>query len=400
MDRDGNRDLDIGVDRDSNRDLDIGVDRDSKIYVAGHTGLVGSAVVRALKRRGYANLLTATHGELDLTDAAATRAWFEREKPDAVILAAAKVGGIGANAADNVGFLRENLAIALSVIEAARAVGVTKLINLGSSCIYPRDAAQPIVEEALLSGPLEPTNEGYALAKIAALKLCELSNRQYGTNFLSLMPTNLYGPGDTYDLDDSHVLPALIKRFDDAKTADQSSVTLWGDGSPLREFLYVDDLAGAVVFALEQVDTAHSLRFGAAEAADSDGSVDGNAPRADAATREPSWINVGSGEEVSIAALAALARAVVYADSDAPLPTIEWDTTRPNGMPRKLLDSARINALGWYATTPLRDGIERTYAAYQEAMRNTDSTQTSAASRESAHHEGTEHAAAASREER
>jgi len=326
--------------------MDKAIERGAKVYVAGHTGLVGSAVVRELQRRGYRNILTATHAELDLTDTEATLAWFGCEKPDAVILAAAKVGGIGANTADNAGFLRENLAIALSVIEAARKTGVDKLVNLGSSCIYPREAQQPIVEEALLTGPLEPTNHGYALAKIAALMLCAKCNESHGTNFISLMPTNLYGPGDTYDLEKAHVLPALIKRFDDAKRSGAETVTLWGDGSPLREFLYVDDLAGAVVFALEEIDVADLDWRG--------------------------WINVGSGEEVSIAELADQVRDVVFADSDRALPDIDWDTARPNGTPRKLLDSARINALGWKASTTLRDGIERTYAAYVNERQDRD----------------------------
>ncbi|MCL2024310.1 MAG: GDP-L-fucose synthase [Coriobacteriia bacterium] len=312
-----------------------------KIFVAGHNGLVGSAIVRELTRCGYTNLVTATHAELDLTNQVETCAFFEHERPAYVFLAAAKVGGIGANAAEPAPFIHDNLAIALNVIDAAYRTGVTKLCNLGSSCIYPRDAAQPMAEAALLTGPLEPTNEPYAIAKIAAIKLCEAYNRQYGTDFISLMPTNLYGPGDNYDLTTSHVLPAMIARFDDAKRTGAKTVTLWGDGTPQREFLYVDDLANAAVFLMERHTAAE---LGA-------------------------WINVGSGEEVTIAELANLICATIFTDGmssggPAAPPTIEWDATKPNGTPRKLLDSTRLTGLGWQPKTTLADGLAATYAAY------------------------------------
>jgi len=305
------------------------------IYVAGHTGLVGSALVCELEQQNYTNIITRTYEELDLTDQAATNDFFATYKPAYVFLAAAKVGGIGANAAQPAEFLYTNLSIATNVIHAASVNGATKLLNLGSSCIYPRQAPQPIPESALLTGPLEQTNEAYALAKIAALKLCAVYHQQYGRDFFSLMPTNLYGPGDTYDLNASHVLPALIARFHEAKTTGAASVTLWGDGSPLREFLYVDDLAQAAVY-LMQNHTADSIG---------------------------DWINVGSGQEVTIAGLADIVRDIVYGDAGA-LPIIDWDTTKPNGTPRKLLDSSRINALSWHATTPLKDGIRAAYADY------------------------------------
>ena len=309
---------------------------DAKIYVAGHTGLVGSALVRALRAAGFDNLLLATHRELDLRDQAAVNTFFEAERPDYVFLAAATVGGIGANAAAPATFIADNLAIALNVITAARQNDVTKLLNLGSSCIYPKRAPQPIREEALLTGPLEPTNDAYAIAKIAAIKLCVAFNEQYGTDFLSLMPTNLYGIGDTYDRAGGHVLPTLIAKFDDAKRSGAREVTLWGDGSPLREFLWADDLAGAALFLMQNYT-----------AADIGG-----------------WINVGSGQELSIADLAQQVRAVVFADAPDRVPAIAWDTTKPNGTPRKLLDSSRINALGWQATTPLEAGIKRAYDDY------------------------------------
>jgi GDP-L-fucose synthase len=314
------------------------METNAKIYIAGHTGLVGSAIVRELERRGYDNIIVASHAELDLTDQAATRVWFETNRPEYVFLAAATVGGIGANSTYPAQFISENLAIALNVIDAAYRSGVKKLCNLGSSCIYPRDAAQPMSEEALLTGPLEKTNEPYAIAKIAALKLCESYNTQYGTDFISLMPTNLYGVGDSYDLENSHVLPVLIARFHEAKMSGASTVTLWGDGSPLREFLYVDDLARAAILIMQQ----------------------------DLPADMPTWINVGSGVELTIDELAKQVRAVVYDDSDASLPTIEWDTCKPNGTPRKLLDSTRIAQMGFSPEVSLPDGISRAYLDYRE----------------------------------
>jgi len=312
------------------------MDTHSKIYVAGHRGLVGSAIVRELKSEGYQNIITATHDELDLTNQAVTYAWFEEHRPEYVFLAAAKVGGIGANSSLPADFIYDNLAIALNVIDASYRSGVTKLCNLGSSCIYPRDTEQPMKEEALLTGALEPTNEPYAIAKITAIKLCQSYNTQYGTNFISLMPTNLYGPGDNYDLETSHVLAAFIAKFHNAKQKGDSAVTLWGDGSSLREFLYIDDLAKATVFMMEDYNASDLYP----------------------------WINVGSGQEVAIGRLANMVREVVFADSEDSIPEIRWDTSKPNGTPRKLLDTARINGLGWGATTTLKEGIEQTYASF------------------------------------
>lgn len=309
---------------------------DSKIYVAGHAGLVGSALARALKEAGYTNLVTRTRAELDLTDAAATYAFFEAERPEYVFLAAAKVGGIGANSTYPATFIAENLKIALNVIDAAYQSGVTKLCNLGSSCIYPRLAEQPIREDSLLTGPLEPTNEPYAIAKIAAIKFCTSYNSQYGTDFISLMPTNLYGIGDTYDKEQGHVLPAMIAKFDEAKRTGAEVVTLWGDGSPQREFLYADDLADCAVTLMEKYS----------------------------ADELGGWINIGSGHEVAIGRLANLVREAVYADAPESLPRIEWDTSKPNGTPRKLLDSTRVHELGWEAKTSLNEGIALSYADY------------------------------------
>ncbi|WP_158907798.1 GDP-L-fucose synthase family protein [Rectinema subterraneum] len=298
-----------------------------RVYVAGHRGLVGSAIVRRLEAAGYDQIVTRTHAELDLTRQEEVEAFFEAERPEYVYLAAAKVGGIGANSTYPAQFIYENLAIALNVIEAARKYGVKKLLNLGSSCIYPKFAPQPIKEEYLLTGPLEPTNEAYAIAKIAAIKLCRYYNQQYGTNFISLMPTNLYGPGDNYDLENSHVLPALIRKFHEAKKAG-GPVVLWGDGSPMREFLHADDLADAAVFLMEHADAKDIGEF----------------------------VNVGTGEDISIKNLAELvARIVGYSGE------IVWDTSKPNGTPRKLLDVSRLAALGWKYKIGLEAGIASTY---------------------------------------
>ncbi len=317
------------------------MDQNAKIYVAGHRGLVGSALVRELRQEGFENLLLRSHAELDLRNQAATRDFFQDERPDYVFLAAATVGGIGANSTHPLEFLSDNLSIALNVIMAAAETGVTKLLNLGSSCIYPKLAAQPIAEEALLTGPLEPTNEAYAVAKIAAIKLCMACNEERGCDFLSLMPTNLYGLGDTYDTEGGHVLPSLIAKFDAAKRSGADSVTLWGDGTPLREFLWADDLAHCAVWLM----------------------------REQTADRIGGWINVGSGQELSISELAQRVRAVVYADASDMLPQIVWDTSRPNGTPRKLLDSSRLAALGWKATTPLDEGIARAYDDYLSRLK-------------------------------
>ncbi|MGA2639477.1 MAG: GDP-L-fucose synthase [Spirochaetia bacterium] len=313
------------------------MEKSAKIFVAGHKGLVGSAVVRRLKAGGYGSLLLRTHDELDLERQEKVEAFFAAERPEYVILAAALVGGIGANSGYPADFITKNLAIALNVIESSRKFGVRKLVNLGSSCIYPKLAPQPIREEHLLTGLLEPTNEPYAIAKIAAIKLCAAMNRQYGTDFISLMPNNLYGPGDNYDLEKSHVLPALIRKFHEAKESGADRVLLWGDGSPLREFLYSDDLADAVVFLME--------RFTAAQAGE--------------------LLNVGTGEELSIRALAEAVRAVVYEDSPGRACEIEWDTSKPNGTPRKLLDASRLAGLGWRSTTTLSAGLK---AAYEDFL--------------------------------
>lgn len=303
------------------------MEKNAKIYLAGHRGLVGSAISRSLQRSGYTNLIYRTHRELDLTRQAAVEEFFESERPEYVVLAAARVGGIGANSTYPADFLYENLAIAQNVIHSAHRFGVRKLVNLGSSCIYPRLAPQPLKEDALLTGPLEVTNEAYAVAKIAAIRLCKHFNDQYGTNFLSAMPTNMYGPGDNYDLQNSHVLPAMIRKFHDAKVRG-TSVTLWGDGSPYREFLYSDDLADAIVYLLENKDYQDVGEL----------------------------INVGSGTEVTIRQLAeVVARVVGYKGS------VEWDTAKPNGTPRKLMDSSRLLGFGWRPKVDLNTGIGLAY---------------------------------------
>lgn len=301
-----------------------------RIYVAGHRGMVGAALCRRLGSEPC-EVLTADRAALDLEDRATTEAWVRRARPDVVVVAAAKVGGIAANSAHPVEFLVSNLRIELNLIGAAHAAGVRKLLFLGSSCIYPKAAAQPITEDMLLTGPLEPTNEGYALAKIVGMKLAQFYRRQYGADFISLMPTNLYGPGDNYDLESSHVPAALIRRFHEAKLSDAASVAVWGSGRPRREFLHVDDLADACVFVLRHYS-------------------------------DEQFLNVGSGEEVSIAEFARLVADVVGYRG-----RIDFDTSRPDGMERKLLDSRRLAKLGWRAHTLLRDGLRSTYAAYLQA---------------------------------
>ncbi len=298
----------------------------TKIYIAGHRGMVGSAIARRLRNLGCQNIVTRTRQELDLVNQAAVDAFFEAEKPDQVYLAAAKVGGIQANNTYRAQFLYENLMIESNIIHAAWKHGVDKLLFLGSSCIYPKLAAQPLVEDALLTGPLEPTNEPYAIAKIAGIKLCETYRDQYGANFISAMPTNLYGPGDNYDLENSHVLPALLRKIHTAKSTGAPSVPLWGTGSPKREFLHVDDLAEGCVHLMDSYNGSQ-------------------------------WVNIGTGVDLSIKELAEMICQIVGYDG-----ALDWDTSKPDGTPRKLMDVSRINALGWKASIGLREGIERVYA--------------------------------------
>ena len=296
-----------------------------KIFVAGHRGMVGSALVRRLEGEGFVNLLVRDRSKLDLRDESVTAKFFAAEKPAIVIVAAAKVGGIKANSDYPVEFLLENLRIQNNVLRSAYEAGVQKLLFLGSSCIYPKFAPQPIPETALLSGPLEPTNEAYAIAKIAGVKLCQAFSREYGAKFVSAMPTNLYGANDNFDLETSHALPALIRKAHEAKVRKDQKLTVWGTGKPRREFLHVDDLASACLLLLEKYDS-------------------------------PEIINVGCGEDISIRELAELICDVVGFDGE-----LDWDTTKPDGTPRKLLDVTRLRALGWKPAIPLRDGIARTY---------------------------------------
>lgn len=302
---------------------------DSKIYIAGHDGMVGSAIVRNLKAKGYHNFVFRHFRELDLRNQQAVNDFFEKEKPDYVFLAAAKVGGIGANTEQIADFLYENMMIEMNVINAAFRNGVKKLEFLGSSCIYPKFAPQPMKENCLLTSSLEPTNEGYALAKISGLKYCEYLNRQYGTNYISVMPTNLYGPNDNYHPEHSHVLPALIRRFHEAKLNNLPSVTCWGDGTPLREFMFVDDMADACVFLMNNYE--------------------GN-----------ETVNIGTGNELTIKQLTELVAKVIGYNGE-----IKWDTTRPNGTPRKLLDVSKLHSLGWNHKVELEDGIKISYNDFQ-----------------------------------
>lgn len=303
-----------------------GIDRTAKVYVAGHRGLVGSAIVRRLEAEGFTNILTATREQLDLRDQAAVNYWFRANRPDYVLLAAGTVGGIYANSTRPAEFIYDNLMIHATVVHAAHLFDVRKLLYLGSSCIYPRLAPQPMTEDALLTSPLEPTNEPYAIAKIAGIKLCQAYRSQYGCNFISAMPTNLYGPNDNFHEQDSHVLPGLMRRFHKAKERGQNSVDVWGTGDPRREFLHVDDLADACLHVMEHYD-------------------------------DDEHINVGAGEDVTIRDLARMIRDIVHPGAE-----IVWDTTKPNGTPRKLLDISKLKSLGWFPKVPLRQGIEETYA--------------------------------------
>jgi len=308
------------------------MEKTDRIYVAGHRGMVGSAVTRALAKKGYANVLCRTHAELDLLDPAAVRRFYAETRPDVAVICAARVGGIGANSAANARFLYENELIALNTVWGAYEAGVKRLLFLGSTCIYPRLAPQPIPESALLTSALEPTNEGYALAKISGLKLCEFLRRDCGVCYHSLMPTNLYGPGDNYDVTGGHVLPTMIRKFETARVESAATVPLWGTGRPLREFLHVDDLAAACVFMLEL----------------------GN---------PPDLVNVGSGEEVSIRELAAKVKAATGCPAE-----ITWDASKPDGTPRKLCDTSLIRSLGWKPAIGLDEGLATTVADYRAAL--------------------------------
>jgi len=304
--------------------------QDARVYVAGHAGLVGSAIMRRLERGGYSNVLTATRSELDLRDQGAVNEWFEAHRPDYVFLVAGTVGGILANSTRPAEFIYDNLMIHGTVVHASHLTGVTKLLYLGSSCIYPRHATQPITEEQLLTGPLEPTNEWYAVAKIAGIKLCQAYRRQYGSDFISAMPTNLYGPNDNFDLASSHVLPALIRKFHDAKANGSADVEIWGTGSPMREFLHVDDLADACLFLMEHYS-------------------------------DDSHINVGTGVDLSIRELAEKVRQIVN-----PGANLRFDTSKPDGTPRKVLDVSRLRNLGWSPAHDLDSGIRSTYEWFLE----------------------------------
>jgi GDP-L-fucose synthase len=315
----------------------------ARIYVAGHTGLAGSAILRQLRRAGHANLLLRRHAELELTDARAVGDFFERERPDYVFLAAAKAGGILANDSYPADFIRENLAVQLNVLHEAWRAGVRRLLFLASSCIYPRDCPQPMKEEYLLSGPLEPTNRPYALAKIAGVEMCWSYNRQHGARFLSVLPTNLYGPGDHYDLRNSHVLPALIRKIHEARQRGEQRVTLWGSGRPRREFLLSDDMAEACMFLMRMPDDVFDRLVAPAHAP---------------------LINIGAGEDLSIAELAALVAEVLGYRGE-----FVYDASKPDGTPRKLLDVSRLAALGWRPKAKLRDGIA---LAYEDFSRRSD----------------------------
>ncbi len=306
------------------------MDLHQSIFVAGHRGLVGSALCRKLAAEGFDRVLTASRSELDLCRQADVERWFEENRPDHVFLVAGTVGGILANASRQAEFLYDNMLIHVNVIEAARRVGVKKLLYLGSACAYPRLSKQPISEDELLTGPLEPTNEGYALAKISGLRLCDYYREQYGCNFITAMPTNLYGPNDNFDLESSHVLPALMRKFDEAKASGEAQVPIWGTGSARREFMHVDDMADACVFLMDNYDKA-------------------------------GHINVGTGVDVSIADLAETIGEIVYPEAE-----LRWDPSKPDGMPRRVLDVSRLAALGWQATIELSEGIEATYRWYVE----------------------------------
>ena len=321
------------------------MDKNAKIYVAGHRGLVGSALMRNLRAGGYTNFLTRTHTELDLTSQVAVEAFFAAEKPDYVFLAAARVGGIHANNTYPAEFIRDNLAIQTNIIHAAWKNKVKRLLFLGSSCIYPKLAPQPMKEEHLLTGPLEPTNRPYALAKIAGIEMCWSYNRQYGTQYLAVMPTNLYGPGDNYHPENSHVIPALIRRFHEARLAKAPSVTVWGSGTPRREFLYSEDMADACVYLMNLPNEQFVPLLGQ-----------------DRNDGLPPLMNIGVGHDLSIRELAETVKDVVGYQG-----AIEFDPTKPDGTPRKLMDVGRLNAMGWKAQTGMREGLARAYQDFMAA---------------------------------
>ena len=306
------------------------MEKNDKIYVAGHRGLVGSAIVRSLKKQGYENVIGRTHRELDLTDQAAVRAFFETERPDIVVLAAAKVGGINANNTAPADFAWDNMQIQCNVIKSAHACHVKKLLFLGSTCIYPRMAPQPIPEDALLTGPLEETNEAYAIAKIAGMEMCRFFKKQYGDNFISCMPTNLYGPYDNYELSGSHVMPAMIRKFHEAKASGAPAVELWGTGTPLREFLYVDDMADACIYLLEHYDGERH-------------------------------VNIGTGKELTIRELAELVKKTVGYEGE-----IVWNRDMPDGTPRKLTDVSKLHGIGWHHKVELEEGVRLAYDWFRE----------------------------------
>ena len=331
--------------------------KDAKIYVAGHRGLVGSAIVKNLKSKGYTNLVYRTHKELDLLDANAVKAFFEEEKPEYVILAAAKVGGIVANNTYRADFIYENLQIQNNVIHLSYLSGVTKLLFLGSTCIYPKNAPQPMKEESLLTSPLEYTNEPYAIAKIAGIKMCESYNIQYGTNFISVMPTNLYGPNDNFDLETSHVLPALLRKMHEAKVNNTPKVEIWGSGKPRREFLYSEDMADACVFLLENRDFKDTYQS-------EEGSNDTCTPNS-VKTKEirNTHINIGTGVDVSIKELAETIKKIVGYEGE-----LYFDSSKPDGTMVKLTDPSKLHALGWKHTVELEEGIRRVYEWYLRAQ--------------------------------
>lgn len=325
--------------------------KDSRIYVAGHRGLVGSAIVRQLNENGYTNIITRTHDELDLTNQQAVTDFFQNESPEFVFLCAAKVGGIFSNSKYPAEFIQQNLAIQTNVIHESWRVGVNRLLFLGSSCIYPRECPQPIREEYLLTGPLEWTNRPYAVAKIAGIEMCWSYNRQYGTKFLAIMPTNLFGIGDNYDLETSHVLPALIRKMHEAKVEQRPTVSVWGTGKPRREFLYSDDLGDAAMFLMSLLEEKFNSLL------EMDSHIN--------ETSQPPLVNIGTGKDITIMELAELVKNVIGFEGD-----LEWDTSMPDGTPRKVLDASRMKSIGWKAKTVFSDGITKAYDDYLKSIIN------------------------------